>query len=880
MFITFSSSYNKTLSKIFTKSYKPAAVNTVEDNNRAFAILKKTIQGIPDAIEETYKSFLISIENKFFLEKNSEIKDIKIWIDDNSLLELTSNLPKSTRNWQKGKLEYPDGKVKKIKFRIRGRNPWHFHIEKPSLRLKLKKEYPINLQRHINLTNPEDRTQISNFYSELIANEMGVLSHQNEMVRLFINNKYYGIYQQHTREDENFLRLRNKIPGPIYVGNNLKKKWSFEDFEIKGEDKILDFVQPMKDAIEVLNLSPSPENFDKLWKIFDSNKFANYVATLNILGGIHSDWKHNHAFYFDPGIGKVEPLTSDILGLGELMYPRGFKKLLLDDMPTFKTSINEKNNPLIDFILRDPYFYQKRNQILYQAIKTKLSTSNQIAKLKDLYKKIDNAVLSDNKKSFVLGAFSGWLRSSLSNSDYIKYKKNLFDWIKNRNKFLVNELEKIELSVNIYKHNKETLALIGVKGHSSAALNLSNKKVKIYSPKINKFKNHSANNLLLYPGLYEENNLNDLAVINRRYPSHTLLPKFNYYILSFSDITPIELSDFLVNKFSNYISKKSLSPKIHINNNEIIDFNLVNSDSFHPMFFEDDEINSIILGPGNLSISESIISNPGQKIIINPGTNIKLGPNVSIVSQGGLFFNGKKNDEIFISRLEKDKPWGVISAVSNKSNASIVSNSNIEGGSQDIINNIVYSGMVTFRGVENVTIKSSKISKNTLGDDTLHFVYSNGDIDNLLMSDCYGDCIDFDYSNFTISNSSIINAGNDGLDFMTSKATIKNTNIFKAGDKGISAGEASSLDVINSSISQTEIGIASKDKSKVNLVSSSLSENKTGLSLYKKNLRYGYSGSVNIGENVSMDANLIDAIVRDGGDLSNINNIPLKVINK
>ena len=108
---------------------------------------------------------------------------------------------------------------------MRGKNHWHHRLDKPSLRLKLKKEKPYKMMRHINLISPEGRTIIENYYPDIIAKKIGLTAHHGELIELIINNKSYGIYHLTSREDESMIRLNKRMPGPLLLGQYLKEKW-------------------------------------------------------------------------------------------------------------------------------------------------------------------------------------------------------------------------------------------------------------------------------------------------------------------------------------------------------------------------------------------------------------------------------------------------------------------------------------------------------------------------------------------------------------------------------------------------------------------------------------------------------------------------------
>ncbi len=122
-----------------------------------------------DAILIAYNSIGVAFDNNDFSE--SFVPNIEIRVEEGSITKMASDLPKSAKEkYYSGELLYPDGVWRDIKYRFRGSSIYHFDPKKPSLRLKLSKDYPLNQLRHINLVNPEDRAMISNYFGEYLGN--------------------------------------------------------------------------------------------------------------------------------------------------------------------------------------------------------------------------------------------------------------------------------------------------------------------------------------------------------------------------------------------------------------------------------------------------------------------------------------------------------------------------------------------------------------------------------------------------------------------------------------------------------------------------------------------------------------------------------------
>ena len=87
-----------------------------------------------------------------------------------------------------------------------------------------------------------------NISPDILADKMGILTHNTKFVDLFINQKYAGVYHFTTNDDEEMLRANDRVPGPIYVGDYLDDRWVIEQFKTKGDVKVgISYVNQMGD---------------------------------------------------------------------------------------------------------------------------------------------------------------------------------------------------------------------------------------------------------------------------------------------------------------------------------------------------------------------------------------------------------------------------------------------------------------------------------------------------------------------------------------------------------------------------------------------------------------------------------------------------------
>ena len=823
------------------------------------------------------KSEVLSVLNFRYKSKNYNnqyIKKIFLELEPGSLEKSKLNIKENPdkKKYYNAILKIGTvGSPQKIEFRMRGLNHWHHRLEKPSLRLRLKKEDPYNMMQHINLISPEGRTIIENYYPDMIARKLGLVAHHGELIELIINDKSYGIYHLLTREDESMVRLNKRMPGSLLLGKYLNEIWNLDDFEIVSDQYIDDTKEIYQKMIGALNVNKenlSWNSMKKLWTIMNLDQTAKFIAINNILGIIHNDYFHNQEFYFDPTLGKVEPIISDAMSLGTILYPWGkrrfsVKTLISTEKPNFKISINQKTNPLLNLAILDPEFNSKRVNYLYKLINNDLSFQNQKKYLNNLYSSIDETVYRDNRKNYLTLRIGGWQPTKFSNLEYEIFKKNVFYFIKNRNTFIEKEIKKDDIVinfVNIKEYPSKKFIKIKYKGYGG--LNFSNYQKNITSiikPKNGMLQKISSDVIKLYGGLK--------IIDNKNYHTNMNLGEDVFHTKEYD----ADYQTYILEINENYFNKKNLESSFvnlitneSINNinwveNESLNISDVkyNKNSLHIWNKENLNYKDIFtIGPGLVELKENINIQEDQILKILPKTTILMHPNISIFSRGKTIVDGT-NGNIEIKRQNEDMSWGVFAIVGKKTNGSIFKNVKISGGSTKIIENINFSGMVSFFWNEKIILNNLKVSDNQLGDDTMHFSNSKGQLTKLDVSNCFGDCIDFDYSQYKLKNLKISNSRNDGLDFMESKILGERIDIDNAKDKAISAGENSSVNLVKVNLTDCVTGVAVKDLSNVSFSDVSFNNNDTAIDIYRKNWRYQKEGKVNL-KDFKFNNNIVD----------------------
>lgn len=809
--------------------------------------------------------------------ENFGLDSINLEVQLGSLDKMVSRLPDSAKaKYYPASMLYPDGTWKNIDYRLRGRNIWHWHLSKPSLRLKLPKKYPINLQRHINMVNPEDRGAISNIAAEALATKLGVLTPITKFTTLYIDGEYKGLYHQTTREDEEFLRLAGRMPGPLFIGDGLGKVWRALEFKNVGDLDTLQYIQPIENLIEIIYSLNSPDRHQKLWEIMSLEKLAAWQASINLVGSIHTDYLHNHLYYFDPTLGQLEPVLSDANGHGLLTWDNHFARFWFREHSNYEIGLNQRMHPLSNAAFRDPIFMHKRNQLLFTALNSFGSENEQNKLLRDYYEQIDEAMRADRKKSSLEAGFIGWFRFPYGNWLYERAKKDVSIWIEKRNEFLHQELDKSIVSYSLEKDIKRNIRLtVEVDGVSATNFDISTIPGKVFAQHKLSWNSKPVltNGLeILYPGLAEI----DDETCPRTHGSHPfcLKPSPQIYLFSVQMKDEIQLSELLSAAFSNAVTGLKIKPTKK-RRNEI-------TGSKNPFVLHAWELNNAVpqvvtLGPGPVTLTEDLMIRPQDILFVRPGTRLALAGGISIASKGKVIFAGNEASPIKVEPIIEDDPWGAIIIHGKGAKDSSIRYTSFSGGSTAQKFNVKYSGMVSAHDVENIDIENSAFTKNHLSDDLIHIVYGKANLNGLELSDCYADCIDLDYVDSVVEGITIKNAGNDGLDLMASRVNIERISIEEASDKGISIGEGSAVTLSNGKFTKSSIGVAVKDLSELNISDSEFAGNKIGISIYKKNWRYGKPGKV-FSERLEFFENRVDLEIEKDGFFYSAKTLPMRIV--
>jgi hypothetical protein len=787
--------------------------------------------------------------SKIFSNKKNGLPTKHLFVSEKKLDKLMSEIPDSTKDWQKGYI-FENGKKNKISIRYLGDNLNNWIFENKSMKLKYsKKNFKINraFDYFIPRLNNQNEFEFTRILSHFLMDEFDLLTPKIKMVEIEINGENKGIYLEIPKQDEIFLRNNDFMPVNIYKGENANREikigidrnlynnpylWSkvsiFNQADLDNKDDLIYYFKLLKDF---KSNSISPE-------FFFSKIPADVWAKFLISGASdHGTNFQNQRLVSDPWSGNYLPLPVDSV-------------FDLNDLLNHKVDRDYYFNYRDRVLNSDPYFILSKYKIYYDYIFNKRILISFVNYLEKLKPKLLNS--SERDFHFIKSIYENNIKRK--DIDFFYNNKNLENHIdrlienlksstNNKKNYFIKDIK----ATWIFKDNDLFFTLEDKLPTGDIMINFSDKvdfdglEIKLLNK--NKFFN---NQQIPYEVIDEKTIILKTSLVADRLlifdkKTNSFKNKIKSTLFKFKFNKQLEIDSIKVlNIFSNKFNKIKFSKKVGLNasknNYAIVDKNYITTSL-----------------SGNIYYDQNQIFN--EKVIIEPGTKFFLKKNVSIVFKNKLIAVGTKSKPIIFEQLDKNDYWGSIILIGNKTNNSILKNVLIEGGSGGWIENIRSTGMLSIHSTNNIEMKNISLKNNSEYDDMIHVVYSdNIKINNLKMSDIYSDGIDIDISkNIKIDNISIFSAKNDCLDFMQTTANIKNSLFENCNDKGISVGEKSNILISDSNFLNNNIAIESKDRSVANVKTSKFISNKLVFSAYKKNWKYNGGGEIKSRNNIILD---------------------------
>ena len=795
-----------------------------------------------DAKSMNWISYLYHLNKKklnnyfinFYKKDKEGLPKVEIDISEKSLNKLLSDVPSSTKKYVNA--IFKTGDIKQdVELRYIGDNPVNWMFHQKAIRVKTKKSEMIEGKRYFEY-KPSQRRLLDDYIAYIFAKKLDLLVSDVRLVEVFINNKSSGIFIERERLNESFLRRKKVMPVNLYKGEasrNSEKKiglavnldenpglWEkisiLNTVNLSDHGDLENFIQNIREA------ASSSEKLKNLFK-YGNDKLLARTAVLEILLNQEiNDNTHNRRLTIDVWSGKKYIIPHDFSYNRTKIDKENFN---LDSCSTRLFCVLNQSSEFIDL----------KYDILYSVIKEEKIFEGIIEHLEEIR---SNFLISQKTDLGVIFRKNVLVRNSFDIENKDSFNQ-LIESLKERKKKLIKILEK---NVDSYwKKNQKGFEVIVDKSLpvTDILVKFDSKNPDWIILDYNNNKIIDESDVYFYPNKDKNFKLNLKLFANRILLSKEKL--FNRSTIttgktSFSFFVDKSLIPARLTTFNKFTGKG-----ISIENSEFnANYPLVHNKVIIKTAKESKTLS------GNIFLKENLILSSEVKIL--EGTTFTMAEGVSIIFENKVTAIGTIQNPILFKKFDNSKNWGTIAFHGNNTDGSIVKNIIIENGSGKSIDGINYFSALSVHSAKNILFDNILIKNNSKYDDMMHIIYSdNIQVLNSNFINAHLDSIDVNISkDILFENTNIINSGNDGIDFMESTAYLDEMKLISSGDKGISVGENSKIIIKNSKFKDNKYGIASKDLSKATVENCEFNQNQIQLSTYKKNWRYGDSGSIEI----------------------------------
>jgi hypothetical protein len=478
-------------------------------------------------------------------------------------------------------------------------------------------------------------------------------------------------------------------------------------------------------------------------------------------------------------------------------------------------------HPIMGTVICDPRWVHRRNQIIYELLENVASEQRQLKKIEEAYARLQPDLKADPLLLEVQGKFFGWHGIEHSVFDLqLKYTE-MKDWVRQRCAHLRNYLADVEVFVTTSSEQSDWTT-VQVLGSSAVRVHCSQS-----TPETNSDPTDPG---LLYPGLSKEL----FTFYSRPHEQGVRLGYAEFAPMTYLvKALPEELS------FTNAVTGQALKAQHGPAPAEL------NTDvrTIHPELFSRPQRGEVVLGPGEITLTENLVIGETQSLTILPATRIFLDANIGIYACGPVRVLGEPRKPVELLPAG-DQPWAAFGVAGLAANGSRFQHMRVQGGSLGTHRNVRFKGMFNVYHCGEVTLEHCEFSANQISDDAVNINACRVLITDCVFHDPNADGLDLDFCEGIIRNCHTRNCGNDGFDLMSCKLTITDSEFLGSVDKGISIGEGSFIHLTNCELRNCETGIEVKDASRVLVRDTRFLMNQFAVHAYQKKWLYGRGGAV------------------------------------
>ena len=209
-----------------------------------------------------------------------------------------------------------------VRIRRRGDTSVHWTTEKMSFTLRTPGSAPFRGYRNLAFSVTDVLPQ---YVALALAQDFDLLAPNTLVAPVFVNGRYYGIYQVTETIDDEFLTRHSRLPGVIYQGDaaergdvyaGVPRGLFMNPYIGNSRPAMMTARQQIARRLMSFVEDLSDNSFDahlRLMSRLDREEIASLVALLLVTGDpYHMDNLHNQFWYADPASLRLHPIPWDV----------------------------------------------------------------------------------------------------------------------------------------------------------------------------------------------------------------------------------------------------------------------------------------------------------------------------------------------------------------------------------------------------------------------------------------------------------------------------------------------------------------------------------------------------------------------------------------
>lgn len=731
----------------------------------------------------------------------------------------------------------------RVQVRLRGQEAWHRDYPQKSWKVRVLDGRLVRGTATFNLINSPEPLVFDEALVLDAARAEGLLAPAAFPVRLLFNDAPMGIYDFVAQPDTDLLRANNRVPGPLYSGNDATpdpetgvsrlwedaRSWKRVDAVPGGVPADL---APLERLLALVRDGSQIEFARFARDHLDLRRFALLDAIHVVFGVDRQDFGRNHRLVLDPVTGRFEPLATEF---------RGWQHT---------RELNRVEHPLLLRLKELPEYLTLRNREVWRLLHGSCSAAAVRERARRTVKKLARDQAADPYwDAFdLLPRGDNYLERMIRPMTAERQEAVLaarLDEYERRVAYLLEELSRPGLAWT-RRSSPDGAVLLEATVDGNAGYRMD--RVAVEWPadcapvrwRLATVRTGGADaagpeaatgalrpaeaarpGWLLYPGVALE--------ARRPHPTRGDVvsrsdPRTYRFRIDAGGCAPVAVRLRATNLVTGGVEERTAEPAapgaggppVPLACAETTFRRTAGRSSLHPWCLPAEPRRVVRLGPGPVRVDETREFRPGETVWIAPGTTVELARDASLIFRGPLFAVGTAAEPIRF--VPQEGQWGGLALIGPGTAGSQLAHFEVQGATAPAVPLAETPSAIDIQDTSAVLVAHGRVRGGRQQAETFRAAYVRG----LLLGDlefrgARGDAVDLEFVLGAIQRLVVAGAGQEALDVNGGDVTLADARLLDCGGNAISVGSGGRLRAARVLAAGSRTGLLVKAGSRVQL---------------------------------------------------------------